>query len=98
MGEITKLNLTDDEKPSLELPQNEYGIPIILFCTAVGFIVNFLLSGNPYYATGATIGSIILPGIITLVSLFFTKKWSYVFGIAWILLFMMWLAGQVLQN
>jgi len=87
-----KLNLTED-KP-VELPENEYGIPILVFCAAVGFIVNFLLSGNRYYAMGAAVGSIIFPGIITMIGLFFTKKWSIVFAVAWVILFLMSIAGQ----
>jgi hypothetical protein len=91
-----KLNLTED-KP-VELPENENGIPILVGCTAIGFIVNFLLSGNPYYAMGAAVGSIIFPGIVTLIGLFFTKKWSIVFPVAWIILFLMSIAGQFVKK
>jgi len=88
-----KLNLTDDEK-GVELPENEYGIPILIGCTAVSFIINFLLSGNPYYAMGSAVGAIILPGLITLISLFFTRKWSLVFGISWLIIFGGSMLGQ----
>lgn len=90
-----KLNLTDDKK-GVEFPNNEYAIPILLFCTATAFMVNFLLSGNPYYAMGAAIGSLIPPVIVTLFASFLTKKWSTVFGITWIMFFVISTMGQFL--
>jgi hypothetical protein len=79
-----KLNLTDDDK-EVELPENNYNIPIILLTVIIGFITNLLMSGNIYYAFGAAFGGFIIAGIIGLIASFFTKKWIYVFAIVWLI-------------
>jgi hypothetical protein len=82
-----KLNLTDDDK-EVELPENNYNIPILIFCTGLGFIANLLMSGNMYYALGSAVGGLIISGIIGLIASFFTKLWIYVFLFVWILGFL----------
>lgn len=79
-----KLNLTDDDK-DVELPENNYNIPILILCTAIVFIANLLMSGNMYYALGSAVGSLIISGLVGLIASFFTKKWIIAFVVVTLL-------------